>query len=240
MWKYRNQGILSGWNGAVLLIALFAGLGAGFIITVMGYDPDITVTASVKAMPFVLSVLIVIAGYLLFRKHRHDDDEYRQKPVTPEWSRLRQDSPIIESMRRECKSWFIAWLLILTVAAALLAFSMLKDGFHDRTDWWIFAAAMTGMGLVHLRNGLRWYFWVHPPMELEYTAIDVAYCTEQHFRGKGGRRKDIKIYFFLPNGRYRVTLRSVGEYRRPPETIYFVRYCGVVRWIHWDDYDWND
>lgn len=219
----------------VLVTAVFTGLIAGFIVTVTGMDPDVTHPAFVRALPFVLPVAVIVAGWLLFRRHTHDDDAYLQNPVTPEWSRLRQDSPIIENMRRECKTWFIVWLLILTVAFVLLVFSLLKDGFHEATDWLILVLTMSGMGLVHLRNGLRWLFWLHPPIEMEYTAIAVAYCTEQHYRGKGGICKDIKIYFFLPNGRHRVVLRSVGESRKLPEVIYFVRYCGAVHWIHWDD-----
>lgn len=238
MWKYRNSGIFSGWNGAVLVIALFTWLISFSFLHI----PDWTGAREqplpflMYLLPYVLAAAVVLAGWLIFRRHVHDDDEYRQNPTEPEWNRLRGDSEIIEKMRETRKLWFIIILFISAVFLLILLVSLLSGGFGETEDRWIFAASSALALLFNLRNLLHWQFWRQPPEELEYTEIPVAYSMEQTYMVRGGARKSIKMFFFLPTGRYCVILNGVNVRRSAPQTLVFVRLHGVVRWIHWDDF----
>lgn len=237
MWKYRNTGILAGWNGAVLVIAFLAWLVS---FTFLGL-PDWTgmreqpLPAFVYVLPDVLAAAVVLTGWLIFRKRVHDDDEYRRNPVEPEWCRLREDSGIVAGMRGSCKIWFFVILLISAVFLLILFFALLDSDFSDTVNRGIFAAGAALMLLLNLRNLLRWQFWRHPPEELEYTEIPVAYSMESKYHVRGGLRKDMSLFFFLPDGRYRVVLHGQNISSQPPESVYFVRLYGIVHWIHWGD-----
>ncbi len=235
MWKYRDHGVFSGWNGAVLVIALFTGLITGFVTVVTGMDPDVAHPAFVKILPFVLPVAVIVAGWLIFRRHTHDDDAYKKDPVTPEWQKLAGNDEIPTQMCEERKAWCVVWLVLTPIPLFGVFLEMVKFPPEHRWEWILLGCILGAVVLFHLVNFLRWRFWRHPPESMEYTSIDVAYCNEQPYLSKGGTRKCIKLFFFLPKGRYRVILNGVSIHRTPPDVIYFVCWHGMVWWVHWND-----
>ena len=236
MWKYRNRGIFVEWNRAAFWIAFFVWLLTGFVIFGLEMrDPEQTLPKAAYVLPFVLAAAVILVRAIFFRKELHEDDEYLAKAVPPEWRRLPPDSGIIPKMQEACKTHIIGWLVL---AVILLPGTIWVDvrNLFDWKELRISLLILVPLALVIVIHLLRWRFWLHPPIELEYTAIDVAYCEEHNYLvNNGGRRKDISLYYFLPGGRYRVVLHNQEIGRNPPGSVYFVRLYGIVRWIHWGD-----
>jgi hypothetical protein len=168
--------------------------------------------------------------------NRQDEDaEYLAKAVSPEWRRLPPDSDIIPRMQEACKSHILGLVVLLVVLLPGMIWASVRLHFALEAKIICLSVFLLIAFLIE-KNFLRRLFWQHPPAELEYTAIDVAYCTEHPYLvNNGGRRKDISLYYFLPDGRYRVVLHNQNIDRNPPESVYFVRLHGVTRWIHWED-----
>lgn len=235
MWKYRNRGFLEGWNSAALWIAFFVWLLSGLVIFVLEQqETERTFPKAVYALPFVLAAAVILVRAILFRRELHEDDEYLAKAVPPEWRRLPADSEIIPHMQDVCKTHCIGWLVLAAILMPGMLWAMLR-GHFARAEVCICLLVLVPIVLLILKNLLRWQFWRHPPLELEYTVLEVAYSSDQRYLVRGGLHKDISLYFFLPSGRYRVVLHNQSMDRNPPESVYFVRLHGIVRWIHWGD-----
>ena len=235
MWKYRNRGILGGWNSAALWIAFFVWLASGLVIYGLDHqDPERTFPKAIYALPFVLAAAVILVRAVLFRKEQHEDDEYLAKAVFPEWRRLPPDSEIVSRMRETSKQYFQVCLFLVVIPLLLAFFLLLRYG-PTRLYLTTVCTIMVLWLLATAYQGVRFLFWEHTPLELEYTVIDVAYCSEHRYTVRSDMRKDISLYYFLPDGRYRVVLHCEKMEKKPPESLYFVRLHGLVRWIHWED-----
>ncbi len=163
-----------------------------------------------------------------------EDDGLLARAVPPEWRRLPPDSDIIPKMQEACKSHILGWIVLLVILLPGLIWALVRLHFSWEAVA-ISAAVLLLIAALIVKNVLRRLFWQHPPVDLEYTAIDVAYCTEHSYLvNNGGRRKDVSLYYFLPDGRYRVVLHSQNMDIQPPECVYFIRLHGIVRWVNWE------
>ena len=235
MWKYRYRGIFSEWNRTAIWIAFFVWLLTGFVIIGLDVqDPEHPVPKAVYAIPFVLAAAVILVRAILFRKEKQTDDEYLAQAVSPEWRRLPPDSEIIPKMQEACKTHILGWIILFVILMPGMIWALVRQHFA-REAVIISVIVLLLLTILIGRNALRRLFWKHPPIELEYTTIDVAYYAESQYYVRGGSRKDVSLFFFLPSGKHRVVLHNQYISNQPPECVYFVRLHGIVHWIHWED-----
>lgn len=233
MWKYKDTGIFSIGNCALLILTLVIGILAGSLIKQM--QPENTawsVSAITYAIPLVLPFAVILIGFRLFRSLKDEDTDAIAKAVPPDWQKIPADSEILSAMQNHCRSRFIA-LLICSVLP--LGIFMLLFFFFANIRQPLFVCGgillLTVLDIVH--SGMRWMFWRHIPPEMEYAAIRVAYHLPDQQPADKKRYRNVQLYFFLPDGRYRVVVHALPAHAAPPDMIYFVRLYGFVRWIHW-------